>query len=100
MGVGGHVRVLTLELNVDGSQTLYRLRQGWTLQFRLGPSLLGKSVQLLTDCPLNKEDYDRSKFRLLEWQNDSANKSDDTATFASVLLNTSGSFHYYIADES
>ena len=99
MGVG-QVRVLTLELNADGSKTLYRLRQGWTLQFRLGPSLLGKSVQLFTDCPLNKEDYDRGKFSLLEWQNDSANKSDDTATFCNVLLNTSGSFHYYITDES
>ena len=99
MGVG-QVRVLTLELNVDGSKTLYRLRQGWTLQFRLGPSRLGKSVQLFTDCPLNKEDYDWGKFSLLEWQNDSANKSDDTATFCNVLLNTSGSFHYYITDES
>ena len=99
MGVG-QVRVLTLELNVDGSKILYRLRQGWTLQFRLGSSLLGKSVQLFTDCPLNKEDYERGNFNLLEWQNDSANKADDTATFASVLLNTSGAFHYYITDQS
>ena len=95
----GQVRVLTLELHVDGSKTLYRLRQGWTLQFRLGPSLLGRTVQLWTNCPEKKEEYDRSNYNLLEWKSDSASKSDETAIFASVLLNTSGSFHYYITDE-
>lgn len=100
MGVG-QVRVLTLEFNVDGSKTLYRLQQGWSLQFRLGPSLLGKSVQLWTNCPETKEDvYDRSKYKLLEWHSDSAFcKSDDTAFYAGIQLTTSGSFHYYITDE-
>jgi glycogen debranching enzyme len=98
MGVG-QVRVLTLELNVDGSKTLYRLQQGWILQFRLGPSLLGKTIQLWTNCPERKEDYDRSTYKSLEWQCDSACKSDDTAFYANIHLTTSGSFHYYIADE-
>ena len=99
MGVG-QVRVLTLELNSDGSKTLYRLQQGWSLQFRLGPSLLGKTVQLWTDCPESKEEvYDRFNYKLLEWRCDSACKSDDTAFYAEIHLTTSGSFHFYITDE-
>jgi glycogen debranching enzyme len=98
MGVG-QVRVLTLELNVDGSKTLYRLKQEWTLQFRLGPSLLGRSVQLWTNCPERKEDYDRSAYKVLPWESDSSCQSDDTANFANIRLKTSGSFHYFITDE-
>ena len=96
----GQVRVLTLELNVEGSKTLYRLKQGWTLQFRLGPSLLGRTVRIWTNCPLNTEEYDRLSFSDLTWESDAASKSDDTAIFANLHLNTSGSFHYYITDET
>lgn len=98
MGVG-QVRVLTLELDVDGSKTLYRLKQGWTLQFRLAPSLLGKAVQVWTNCPEQHEDYERFSYKTLKWESDSACKSDDTAIYANVHLTTSGSFHYYLTDE-
>jgi glycogen debranching enzyme len=95
----GQVRVLTLELNVEGSKTLYRLKQGWTLQFRLGPSLLGRTVHIWTNCPLKSEGYDRLSYQVLKWESDASNKSDDTAIFANIHLGTSGSFHYHISDE-
>ena len=102
MGVAkeGEVRVLTLEHNFDGSSTLFRLQQGWTLLYRLGPSLLGRKVTLFTNYPIKEETcFDRTKYFEVAWEHEGANTKDDTCKFAKIILILSGSFHYYLVDE-
>ena len=89
------IRALTLEYNVDGSSTLFRLQHSWTLLFRLGPSLLGRKMTLFTNYPLKEEKcFDRSRYFEVSWQHEGANVKDDTCKFANILLVLSGSFHY------
>ena len=96
----GEVRALTLEYNFDGSSTLFRLQHGWTLLFRLGPSLLGKKVTLFTNYPIKEERcFDRSKYFEIIWEHEGENINDDTCKVAKVILLLSGSFHYYLVDE-
>ena len=90
------VRVLTLELNKDGSSIVYKLQKDWILQFRLGPSLLGQTVDLHTNYPQNENSFDRNHYSKIEWSSDSNNKSDDTSIYANIFVKTSGSFHFYI----
>ncbi|XP_026277583.1 glycogen debranching enzyme isoform X2 [Frankliniella occidentalis] len=95
------VRVLTLNDGEHQEETLYRLRKGWSLHFRLGTSLLGRSVTLHCNHPsAPEEDFSRAAYRVLPWQSDSGS-SDDTAKFAEVVIRRAGSFHYYFTyDES
>ena len=94
------VRALTLEYNIDGSSTLFRLQHSWTLLFKLGPSLLGKKVKLFTNYPLKGEKcFDRLNNYEVTWQHEGTNIKDDTCKFAKVELLLSGSFHYYLLDD-
>lgn len=69
---------------------------GWTLQFRLGPTLLGRKVIVYVNHPENvEEDFIRNKYRRLSWKSDGGNHSDDTAIYAEVAIRRAGSFHYY-----
>ena len=93
------VRVLTLELDKDGSSIVYKVQKDWILQFRLGPSLLGQTVALYTNYPVNNgsQGFERQTYSLLEWCSDSDNKADGTSLYANISIKTSGSFHFYIA---
>ena len=95
------VRVLTLEYKADGSSTLYRLVHGWTLLFKLGPSLLGKKVKLFTNYPINGKDacFERLKYYEVSWVHDGTNVKDDTSKLAKIFLLLGGSFHYYLIDQ-
>ena len=93
------IRVLTLEYQFDGSSTLFRLRQGWSLFFKLGPTLLGRSIKLYTNYPIqDEESFDRLGYTELEWEYEGSNINDDTSKFCKILLAQGGSFHYYLAD--
>ena len=74
---------------------------GWRLQFRLGPSLLGRKVTLYVNHPEGvDEEFCRTKYRVLPWQTDSESGSrDDTAIFAELPIRRAGSFHYYFTYE-
>ena len=89
------VRVLTLELDQNGSSIVYKLQKDWILQFRLGSSLLGQIVDLYTNYPL-KNPFERKHYSKIEWSSDSNNKSDGTSIYANIFVKTSGSFHFYI----
>ncbi|XP_034241741.1 glycogen debranching enzyme isoform X2 [Thrips palmi] len=91
------VRVLTLNDGEHQDSTLYRLQKGWLLQFRLGPSLLGRRVTLHCNHPASAdEDFSRTRYRVVQWQSDSANASkDDTAKYGEVPIRRAGSFRYY-----
>ena len=76
---------------------------GWKLQFRLGPSLLGRRIRLYVNHPAadadgNVEMFERTQYRQLEWQHDSRNTDDDTAIYADVVTIAPGSYHYYLID--
>ncbi|GAB6025571.1 hypothetical protein CHUAL_011301 [Chamberlinius hualienensis] len=90
------IRVLTLNDNDHEDSTLYRLKKGWILRFRLGPSLFGRELQVWTNHPEDSQgSHDRHKFRLLSWKCDSSNKDDDTAIFTDINIVIAGPFQYY-----
>lgn len=96
-GLRPEVRVLTLNDGDHQESTLYRLQKGWCLQFRLGPSLLGRRVSLHCNHPASAEaEFDRAAYRVVPWSCDAASGSeDDTAKYAEVPILRAGSFHYY-----
>nr|CAI5828955.1 unnamed protein product [Callosobruchus analis] len=92
------VRVLTLNDKEHQECTLYRLEKGWTIEFRVGPSLFGRKVYLYCNDPLPGAEFDRDVYRLLPWQWDEGCKdADDTAAYADIQLKIAGSFHYYFS---
>uniref|UniRef100_A0A674P8Z8 Glycogen debranching enzyme n=1 Tax=Takifugu rubripes TaxID=31033 RepID=A0A674P8Z8_TAKRU len=88
------IRVLMLNDKENLQRTLFRLEQGFELQFRLGPSLQGKDVLLYTNYPLEGQPYKRNKFRVLEWNNPTG-REDDSDKFCSLDLKIAGSYEYY-----
>lgn len=90
------IRVLTLNDNEHLDSALYKLEKNWTIQFRLGPSLLGRKISLYFNYPEDDVNFERKRYQLLKWNLDEGCEySDDTALFTEVILKLSGSFHYY-----
>ncbi|XP_046883319.1 glycogen debranching enzyme isoform X2 [Hypomesus transpacificus] len=87
-------RVLVLNHMEKLERTLFRLDQGFELQFRLGPTLQGKHVQVSTNYPAQGERFERNTFRTLAWVNP-AGPHDDSDKFCSLELQVSGSYQYH-----
>jgi len=97
-------RVLSLNDGEHQEHILYRLQKGWKLQFRLGPSLLGRRIRLYVNHPTVDVDgvvssFERTQYRAVTWFHESRNKDDDTAMYTDVIMAASGSYHYYFIDE-
>ena len=92
------IRILTLELNQNGTSIVYKLQKNWTLQFRFGTSLLGQTVSLHTNYPLKGSLFDRNTYYQINWQNESKNSKDDTSIYANIEIGISGSFHFYLTN--
>ncbi|KAL0965923.1 hypothetical protein UPYG_G00288000 [Umbra pygmaea] len=90
------VRVLVLNDMEQLGRTLFRLDQGFELQFRLGPTLHGKNVHVYTNYPAQGEHFDRNHFRALEWHNPTG-REDDSDKFCSLDLQIAGSYEYYFS---
>ncbi|XP_028282971.1 glycogen debranching enzyme isoform X1 [Parambassis ranga] len=88
------IRVLMLNEKEDLDRTLFRLEQGFELQFRLGPSLQGRRVLVHTNYPLEGQHFDRNIFRVLAW-NYPAGREDDSDKYCSLELKMAGSYQYY-----
>uniref|UniRef100_A0A3Q3XM66 Glycogen debranching enzyme n=1 Tax=Mola mola TaxID=94237 RepID=A0A3Q3XM66_MOLML len=88
------IRVLMLNDKENLQRTLFRLEQGFELQFRLGPSLQGKKVMVHTNYPLEGQPFQRKKFRVLTWNNPTG-REDDSDKFCSLDLKIAGSYEYY-----
>lgn len=96
MSSGTQTRVLTLNHKEHQESTLFRLNRSWVLQFRLGPSLLGRKVSLYCNYPNTNEQFDRHTYNLLKWTlEEGCNYADDTALLTELTVQISGSFHYY-----
>nr|XP_012233838.1 PREDICTED: glycogen debranching enzyme isoform X2 [Linepithema humile] len=84
------IRVLTLNHGEHLDGILYRLKKGWKVEFRLGASLLGKSLSVFTNHPLSADkQFERHTYYQLQWVDESA----------SIHLTLPGSFHYYVTDQ-
>lgn len=59
------------------------------MEFRLGASLLGKTLDLFINHPLGEnQKFERHTYYPLEWMHETA----------SICLSLAGSFHYYLTD--
>ncbi|XP_076266629.1 glycogen debranching enzyme isoform X2 [Rhynchophorus ferrugineus] len=95
------IRVLTLNDKEHQESTIYRIEKNFILQFRLGPSLLGRKIKLYCNYPQGSADFNRGTYQLLEWvQDEGCKNADDTALYTSIEANISGSFHYYFIYEN
>uniref|UniRef100_A0A668A3M9 Glycogen debranching enzyme n=1 Tax=Myripristis murdjan TaxID=586833 RepID=A0A668A3M9_9TELE len=88
------IRVLMLNDKENLERTLFRLEQGFELQFRLGPSLQGKNVSVHTNYPDEGRRFERNTFRVLPWNNPTG-KEDDSDKFCCLDLKIAGSYQYY-----
>uniref|UniRef100_A0A3P9IX22 Glycogen debranching enzyme n=1 Tax=Oryzias latipes TaxID=8090 RepID=A0A3P9IX22_ORYLA len=88
------IRVLMLNDKDNLERTLFRLEQGFELQFRLGPSLQGRRVIVHTNYPLEGQRFNRNNFRVLAW-NYPSGREDDSDKFCSLELQIAGSYQYY-----
>ncbi|XP_072366697.1 LOW QUALITY PROTEIN: glycogen debranching enzyme-like [Scyliorhinus torazame] len=88
------VRILHLNDWDRLERKLFRLKQGYELQFRLGPSLQGKDIHVHTNYPADAEVFDRHHFRLLEWQDPAG---DDSDRYCKIDVQLSGSFQFYVS---
>lgn len=90
------IRVLTLNANEHQDNVLYRLEQNWIIQFRLGPSLLGRKVALFCNYPIMNLDFRRNVYYEVPWkQDEGCSHSDDTALYGEIVARNPGSFHYF-----
>uniref|UniRef100_A0A8B9S668 Glycogen debranching enzyme n=1 Tax=Apteryx owenii TaxID=8824 RepID=A0A8B9S668_APTOW len=96
MPSAGQTRLLHLGEMEKLDKTLFRLEQGFELQFRLGPTLQGKHVTVCTNYPASGEVFDRRKFRTLLWHNPTG-KEDDSDKYCKLDLQISGSYQYYFS---
>ncbi|NP_001412258.1 glycogen debranching enzyme isoform 7 [Homo sapiens] len=94
MGHSKQIRILLLNEMEKLEKTLFRLEQGYELQFRLGPTLQGKAVTVYTNYPFPGETFNREKFRSLDWENPTE-REDDSDKYCKLNLQQSGSFQYY-----
>ncbi|XP_054622579.1 glycogen debranching enzyme isoform X2 [Dunckerocampus dactyliophorus] len=88
------IRVLVLNDNDHLERTLFRLDQGFELQFRLGPSLQGRRVTVKTNYPLEGKGFERNTFRVLSW-NFPTGREDDSDKFCFLDVKVAGSYQYY-----
>ncbi|XP_030750314.1 glycogen debranching enzyme isoform X2 [Sitophilus oryzae] len=90
------VRVLILNDKEHQQSTIYRIEKTFILQFRLGPSLLGRKIKLYCNYPPENGVFNRDSYQLLNWcQDEGCKNADDTALFTYIEANLAGSFHYY-----
>lgn len=108
------IRVLTLNDGEHQDSTLYRLEKNYILQFRLGPSLLGKRVTIYCNYPSTDLAYQfdqtndkgepifvRNQYLALPWHRDEDTKyTDETSSYCEIEVQIPGSFHYYFIYDS
>uniref|UniRef100_A0A665URJ1 Glycogen debranching enzyme n=1 Tax=Echeneis naucrates TaxID=173247 RepID=A0A665URJ1_ECHNA len=77
-------------------QALFRLEQGFELQFRLGPTLQGKEVKVCTNYPAKGQKFDCLKFHTLDWVYPNG-REDDCDKYCRLDLGVAGSYQYYFS---
>ncbi|KAM8930067.1 glycogen debranching enzyme isoform 1-T1 [Pelodytes ibericus] len=93
MELSKQVRVLLLNDMEKLEKRLFRLEQGFELQFRLGPTLQGKDVTVYSNYSPPGSPFNRQNFHPLQWHNPSG-REDDSDKFCKLDLQVAGSFQY------
>ncbi|XP_053324912.1 glycogen debranching enzyme [Spea bombifrons] len=93
MELSKQVRVLLLNDMEKLNKRLFRLEQGFELQFRLGPTLQGKDVTVYSNYPPPGKAYDRQTFHPLQWHNPTG-REEDSDKYCKLDLKIAGSFQY------
>ncbi|KFM74097.1 Glycogen debranching enzyme, partial [Stegodyphus mimosarum] len=94
------VRVHHLNEKENLESLLFSVKKGSIIQFKLGSTLFGQRIKLFINYPENPTDgFKRLVYRELRWKSQSFNKGDDTALYAEVTFELSGSFHYFFIPE-
>lgn len=76
----------------------YLFYVGWYIEFRLGPSLFGREVNIYTNIPVEGSEFDRKIYNRLEWVREWSSDditNDDSSLSCLLQMNKAGSFHYY-----
>lgn len=71
---------------------------GWYIEFRLGPSLFGREINIYTNIPVEGLEFDRKIYNRLEWVREWSSDditNDDSSLSCLLQMNKAGSFHYY-----
>lgn len=104
-------KVVSVKINYQKFEesTLYRLKKKTVVRIVPGESLLGKSIAIQTNYPLNeKDDFVRNKFISLEWfsrfgekiaARDSYADIRDLEMYCQVTMLRAGTFRFYILEE-
>ncbi|XP_066154980.1 glycogen debranching enzyme isoform X1 [Euwallacea fornicatus] len=105
MSFRSQVRVLTLNDREYQESIIYRIEKNFILQFRFGPTLLGRKIKLYCNYPIEVNnvlaEFDRNTYQLLNWyQDEGCKNADDTASYAEIIPKIAGSFHYYFIYEN
>lgn len=87
------VRVLMLNDMEKLEKRLFRLEQGFELQFRLGSTLQGRDVTVYTNYPSPGGTFDRETFYPLQWHNPTG-REEDSDKLCKIDLQIAGSFQY------
>ncbi|KAM6908602.1 glycogen debranching enzyme-like [Lycodopsis pacificus] len=77
-------------------RALFRLEQGFELQFRLGPTLQGKSVNVYTNYPAKGLKFECLKFHPLDWVYPNE-REDGRDKYCKLDLTVAGSYQYYFS---
>ncbi|XP_032801915.2 glycogen debranching enzyme [Petromyzon marinus] len=86
-------RVLTLNAMDNLERTLYRVKKGFELQFRLGPSLQAFPVTVYTNYPEEGAAFERARFRELPWKHTGVVGQSDA--FCSIKPHMSGTYEFH-----
>ena len=89
------IRILKLVDGEHNDGVLYRLQKGWRIHFMLGPTLASQNVSIYTNVPIIGQNFNRTKYHLLEWNTPTNKSGDEWDYFAPITLNIPGSFQYF-----
>lgn len=104
-------KVVSVKINYQKFEdsTLYRLKKKTIVRIVPGESLLGKSIAIQTNYPLQeKDEFVRNKFVTLEWYSrfgekmatrDSYADIRDLEMYCQLTTLRSGTFRFYILEE-
>ncbi|XP_019762193.2 glycogen debranching enzyme isoform X4 [Dendroctonus ponderosae] len=98
------VNILILNDKANLDSELHRIQKNVKLEFRLGPSLLGRNIKLYCNYPKSTngivEEFSRDCYTLIRWsRNEGCKNADGSSTFAQITPTIAGSFHYYFVED-
>lgn len=108
MTLDGKTVSVTINYQTFDDSKLFRLQKATVLRVVPGESLLGKSISIQTNFPVNDNEFVRTKFVSLEWfsrygeklsTQDNYAEIKDLEMYCQVKMQRSGTFKFHIFEE-